>query len=191
MSLCHWMRRSLITVACLAMCACAPAPQQPEKRVAEAPKAMPKPPDTRPVIVAFGDSLSAGFGADPGKSFPDFLQKEIDRAGYRYRVINAGISGETSTDAVARLNTVTAMKPAVVIVEFGGNDGLRGLPVATTESNLEQIIGSLKQSGAQVLLAGMTLPPNYGPDYIRSFQRIYTDLAARDHVALIPFLLQG
>src|SRR5215475_2952739 len=90
------------------------------------------PPDNRPVIVAFGDSLTAGFGADPGKSYPDFLQQEVDRRGYRYRVMNAGISGETTTDALARLNMVTSLSPAIVIVEFGGNDGLRGLPVATT-----------------------------------------------------------
>ena len=88
-------------------------------------------------------------------------------------MVNAGISGETTTDALERWRTVTALKPAVVIVEFGGNDGLRGLPVSTTRSNLDQIIAELQKSGAKVLLAGMTLPPNYGPDYIASFQRIY------------------
>lgn len=143
------------------------------------------------MIVAFGDSLTAGFGADPGKSYPEFLQQELDRRGYHYRVVNAGISGETTTDALARLGTVTALKPAVVIVEFGGNDGLRGLPVATTRANLEQIVAGLKQSGATVLLAGMALPPNYGPDYIRDFERVYTDLAKKEKVALIPFLLAG
>jgi acyl-CoA thioesterase I len=106
------------------------------------------------VIVAFGDSLTAGFGADPGKSYPDFLQQELDRRGLRYRVANAGISGETTTDALERLSTVTALRPAVVIVEFGGNDGLRGLPVSTTRSNLDQIVAGLKEAGAQVLLAG-------------------------------------
>ncbi|MGC9950012.1 MAG: arylesterase [Bryobacteraceae bacterium] len=147
--------------------------------------------DNRPVIVAFGDSLTAGFGADPGKSFPDFLQQELDRRGLRYRVANAGISGETTTDALERLKSVTALRPAVVIVEFGGNDGLRGLPVSTTRSNLDQIVAGLKEAGAQVLLAGMTLPPNYGPDYIAAFQRVYSDLAAKHKVALIPFLLDG
>ena len=147
--------------------------------------------DSRRVIVAFGDSLTAGFGADPGKSYPDFLQKELDRRGLAYRVVNAGISGETTTDALARLSTVTALRPLVVIVEFGGNDGLRGLPVSTTRSNLDQIVVGLKASGAAVLLAGMTLPPNYGPDYIGAFQRVYSDLAAKRKVALIPFLLEG
>jgi acyl-CoA thioesterase-1 len=183
----------LIAVVVLSACGSSPKPtpeavQGPASE--SAPPAQPAP-DDRPVIVAFGDSLTAGFGADPGKSYPDFLQQELDRRGYRYRVANAGISGETTTDALARLDTLSALKPAVVIVEFGGNDGLRGLPVATTRSNLDQIIVALEQSGTQVLLAGMTLPPNYGPDYIATFQRVYSDLAAKDKVALIPFLLEG
>ena len=99
-------------------------PSEPE----HASQPQPAPPaDNRPVIVAFGDSLTAGFGADPGKSYPDFLQRELDRRGFRYHVVNAGISGETTTDALARLDAITAMKPVVVILEFGGNDGLRGL----------------------------------------------------------------
>ena len=148
-------------------------------------------PDDRPVIVAFGDSLSAGFGADPGKSYPDFLQKQLDRGGFRYRVINSGISGDTTTDGVERVRTVTALKPAIAILEFGGNDGLRGLPVATTRANLEQMIVALQNVGAKVVLAGMTLPPNYGQDYIRSFEAVYKDLARQHHLPLIPFLLRG
>ncbi|HUD99138.1 MAG TPA: arylesterase [Bryobacteraceae bacterium] len=168
-----------------------PAPEPAAARESAAPAQPASAPDNRPVIAAFGNSLTAGFGADTGKSYPDFLQQELDRRGYRYRVVNAGISGETTTDALERLNTVVALTPAVVIVEFGGNDGLRGLPVSTTRSNLDQIIAGLKGSGAQVLLAGMTLPPNYGPDYIATFQRLYGDLAAKYKVALIPFLLDG
>ena len=177
----------------LSACGSRPSPP-PEPAESTAPEAAPPAapaPDGRPAVVAFGDSLTAGFGADSGKSYPDFLQKELDRRGLRYRVVNAGISGETTTDALARLSTVTALRPAVVILEFGGNDGLRGLPVATTRSNLDQVIGALKQSGTEVLLASMTLPPNYGPEYIASFQRIYKDLAAKHKVALIPFLLDG
>jgi len=179
----------------LGACGSAPSPTPepaPDTARETAPPAPPGPArDDRPVIVAFGDSLTAGFGADPGKSYPDFLQQELDRRGLRYRVVNGGISGETTTDALARLSTVSALAPAVVIVEFGGNDGLRGLPVSTTRSNLDQIVGGLKDSGAQVLLAGMTLPPNYGPDYIAAFQHVYSDLAAKHRVALIPFLLEG
>src|ERR1700722_19953114 len=95
--------------------------------------------DTRPVIVAFGDSLSAGFGAEPGKSFPDFLQKDLDAAGLHWRVVNAGVSGNTTTDGLYRVNEVLRHKPRITIVEFGGNDGLRGLPLETTQTNLEQM----------------------------------------------------
>jgi acyl-CoA thioesterase-1 len=165
--------------------------EQPAPPEQPAPAARPQPADDRPVIVAFGDSLSAGFGADPGKSYPDFLQKDLDRQGLRYRVVNAGISGDTSTDGLVRIDTVIALKPAIVILEFGGNDGLRGLPVATTRSNLEQMIVALRKAGAKVVLAGMTLPPNYGPDYIRSFEVIYRDLAKQYRLPLIPFLLAG
>jgi len=147
--------------------------------------------DPRPAVVAFGDSLSAGFGADPGKSYPDFLQKEIDARGYEYHVVNAGVSGDTTTDGLERVGTVAVLKPAVVIVEFGGNDGLRGLPVGTTRDNLEQIIVALQKTGAKVVLAGMTLPPNYGPDYIRSFETVYRDLARQYRLPLLPFLLLG
>lgn len=168
-----------------------PEPSRTGAPAAAPPAALAPPADNRPVIVAFGDSLTAGFGADTGKSYPDFLQQDLDRRGYRYRVVNAGISGETTTDALERLQTVTALRPAVAIVEFGGNDGLRGLPVSTTRANLDQIVAALQESGAQVLLAGMTLPPNYGPEFIASFQRVYSDLALKYKVQLIPFLLEG
>ena len=191
------MRIVSLFAGLLALNACGSAPRPTPEPVPEAAREAARPAqpgparDDRPAIVAFGDSLTAGFGADAGKSYPDFLQQELDRRSLRYRVVNAGISGETTTDALARLSTVSAFKPVVVIVEFGGNDGLRGLPVSTTRSNLDQIVVGLKESGAAVLLAGMTLPPNYGPDYIASFQRVYSDLAAKDKVALIPFLLEG
>ena len=147
--------------------------------------------DHRPVIVAFGDSLSAGFGVDPGYSYPDYLQKEIDRRGYKYRVVNAGISGDTTTDGLERIQTVLALKPVIVILEFGGNDGLRGVPVESSRANLEQMVLVLQKAGVQIVLAGMTLPPNYGPEYIRAFQAIYQDLAKKYKLPLIPFLLEG
>jgi acyl-CoA thioesterase-1 len=143
------------------------------------------------VIAAFGDSLSAGFGAEPGKSFPDFVQRLLDQAGYRYRVFNAGVSGDTTSDGVERLPEVIALHPVIVILEFGGNDGLRGLPVTTTKANLTQMIEGLQKSGAKVLLAGMTLPPNYGPEYIASFEKVYVELAAQYKIPRIPFLLDG
>ena len=147
--------------------------------------------DDRPVIVAFGDSLTAGFGAEPGNSYPDFLQKDLDAAGLKWRVVNAGVSGDTTTDGINRLGEVLAEKPRIVIVEFGGNDGLRGLPIETTRANLDQIVSAIAKSGAKVVLAGMTLPPNYGPEYIRSFEKVYQELGAKYKVTRIPFLLEG
>ena len=184
------MKSILLLSTFLVLIGCGSTEKNAEQpRQAPAPPA--KPQDNRPVIVAFGDSLSAGFGADPGKSYPDFLQKELDARGLRYHVINAGVSGETSTDGLVRVDTITALKPVIVILEFGGNDGLRGLPVETTRANLEQMIVALRKGGAKVVLAGMTLPPNYGPDYIHSFEAVYHDLARQYHVPLIPFLLAG
>ena len=147
--------------------------------------------DQRPAIVAFGDSLTAGYGAEPGNSYADFLQKELDQAGFKWRVVNAGVSGDTTTDGVNRLSEVLAYKPRVVILEFGGNDGLRGLPIDTTRANLDQMIAAIRKAGATVVLAGMTLPPNYGPEYIHQFEQVYKDLAAKYKLVLIPFLLQG
>jgi acyl-CoA thioesterase-1 len=151
------------------------------------PASAPAPKDNRPVIVAFGDSLSAGFGVETGESYPDFLQKAVDEAGFRYRVVNAGISGDTTSSGLARVDSIAAMKPAVVILELGGNDGLRGLPLESTRANLEQIIAALKKAGAAVVLAGMTLPPNYGPEYIGQFEGLYKELASKHGLALAPF----
>jgi acyl-CoA thioesterase-1 len=147
--------------------------------------------DTRPVIVVLGDSLAAGFGLAPGESFPDDLQKLLDQRGLRYRVVNQGISGDTTSGGAARVKQALQMKPAVVIVELGANDGLRGLPLTATRANLAAMIDEFRKSGAKVLLAGITLPRNYGPDYIQGFDRIYRDLAREKRVALIPFLLEG
>ena len=147
--------------------------------------------DSRPAIVAFGDSLSAGFGAEPGKSYPDFLQKEIDRAGLEYRVVNEGISGDTTSGGVERLDRVIGMKPVIVILELGGNDGLRGLPQTVTRENMKKMVDALRGAGITVVLAGMTLPPNYGDDYIRGFEKIYVELATKNKLTRIPFLLQG
>lgn len=155
------------------------------------PAAAKAPEDDRPVIVAFGDSLTAGYGAEPGKSYPDYLQKDLDQAGYHYHVVNAGISGNTTKDGVDRLQDVLALKPKVAIVAFGGNDGLRGLPLSDTKQNLDTIIRTLKDSGAQVVLGGITLPPNYGPEYIRQFNSIYSDAAKQYHLPWLPFLLRN
>jgi len=161
--------------------AAAPAPVRPAESTA----------DPRPIVAAFGDSLSAGFGLNAGESFPDDLQKLIDQAGYKYHVVNMGVSGDTTTDGLERLSSVLALKPTIVIVEFGGNDGLRGQPVASTKANLAQIIEKLQAAGTTVVLAGMTLPRNYGPEYIHSFEQMYVDLANQYKISRIPFLLEG
>jgi len=155
-----------------------PVPQQPVS-------------DTRPVIAAFGDSLTAGLGLEPGQSYPDRLQILLDNAGYRYRVLNMGVSGDTTTDGLERVPSVLALHPAIVVLEFGANDGLRGQPVSSAKQSLAAIIEALSRSGARILLAGMTLPRNYGPDYIRSFEQMYVDLAEKYKLARIPFLLEG
>ncbi len=145
--------------------------------VAEAPIATPQPTPTatdhRPLIVCFGDSLTAGYGTELGKSYPDYLQADLDAKGYHYRVVNEGISGNTTKDGVERVDQIVAMKPAVVVVEFGGNDGLRGLRIQDSRTNLDKIVGTLKASGTKVILAGITLPPDYGPDYIHQFNETY------------------
>ncbi|WP_371417550.1 arylesterase [Granulicella sp. S190] len=159
---------------------------------AEAPEGAPAAAnDKRPVIVCFGDSLTAGYGTDLGQSYPDYLQTDLNAEGYNYRVVNEGISGNTTKDGVDRLDTVLALKPSVVVVEFGGNDGLRGLRIEDSRTNLDKIVGTLKASGTKVVLAGITLPPDYGPDYIKQFTHTYAMLAAKYHVPILPFLLKG
>jgi acyl-CoA thioesterase-1 len=142
----------------------------------------------RPVLVCYGDSITAGRGLAYGEAYPDFLEKKLDAQGYRYKVINQGTSGATTKDALAGLPFIQRLHPAVVIVEFGGNDGLRGVPVEESRSNLDQVLTALEKAHVKILLAGITLPPDYGPDYIRSFNQMFRDLAARHHVAFVPML---
>ncbi len=164
----------------------APSPAPPPA----APAAKDPGPDKRPLVVCFGDSLTAGYGADEGQSYPDFLQKDLDNDGFRYRVVNEGISGNTTKDGVDRLAQVVRLKPALVVLEFGGNDGLRGLKVDTTRNNLATMIAELKKAGAKVVLAGITLPPDYGPDYVKAFTENYPVLGRRYDVPVIPFILK-
>ena len=182
-------------LASLGGCSQQPARPHAQNVPASAPAAAAPAPsvksDARPAIVCFGDSLTAGLGLDPGQTFPDLLQKELDRRGYSYRVVNLGVSGDTTQDGLDRLPLVIAEKPQIVVLEFGANDGLRGQPVSNAERNLAQMIEQLQKAGARLLLAGITLPPNYGPEYIRQFNAMYPALAARYKLPLIPFLLEG
>ena len=145
-------------------------------------------PPTRPLLVCFGDSLTAGFGAD--QSYPDFLQKDLEQAHYNYKVVNEGVSGATTKDGVARLDQVLRLHPSIVVVEFGGNDGLRGVPISQSRANLEKIVSTLEKAGIQVAIAGITLPPQYGEDYVHQFDQTYVMLANRYHTPMLPFLLQ-
>jgi acyl-CoA thioesterase I len=142
----------------------------------------------RPVLVCFGDSITAGYGVKTGESYPDFLQQKLDDHGYRYKVINEGTNGATTKDAVASLPLVLKLHPDVAIVEFGGNDGLRGLPVELSRRNLETVVSTLEDAHVKVLLAGITLPPDYGQDYIRSFEQVFREVAELHHVAFVPML---
>ena len=148
-------------------------------------------PAALPRIVAFGDSLTAGLGVAAGEAYPAQLQRRLDALGFRYRVINAGVSGETTAGGLRRVPWVLKDKPEIVILELGANDGLRGLRLEETKANLEQIIQQVTRSGASIVLAGMKLPPNYGRDYIDGFERIYPELAERYHLPFIRFFLEG
>ncbi len=147
----------------------------------------------RAAVVVLGDSLAAGLGVDPSQAFPALLQQKIDAAGLNATVVNAGVSGDTSADGLNRINWLLKRRIDVLILELGGNDGLRGLSVAATELNLQTIIDNTirKYPSARIIIAGMQMPPNMGEDYTAAFRRLYPDLAAKNHAALIPFLLEG
>jgi acyl-CoA thioesterase-1 len=145
----------------------------------------------RPRIVAFGNSLTAGLGVAPDESYPAHLQRKLDAAAYAYRVVNAGVSGDTTAGGVRRVSWALNNKPTIVILELGGNDGLRGLSLQETKANLERIIQQLQQASVTVVLAGMKLPPNYGKEYTAGFEALYHALAKQYHLTLIPFFLDG
>jgi acyl-CoA thioesterase-1 len=143
-------------------------------------------------IVVVGDSLSSGYGLTAEQSWVAMLRERLDAEAYGYEVVNASIAGDTSAGGLARLpRLLKEHSPEVVVIELGGNDGLRGQPVDTLRANLAKMIELSQQRGARVLLAGMQIPPNYGPAYMQSFAAVYTELSMRYHVALVDFLLAG
>ena len=151
----------------------------------------PAPHESRPIILAFGDSLTAGYGVQPGSAYPARLQRKLDTLGGKYRVVNMGISGDTTAGGRARMKAALQQKPSIVILELGANDGLRGLPVSQMQINLEQMIQDFQKAGAKVVLAGMTLPRNYGDAYVKSFEDVFRGLAQKYDLHLIPFFLEG
>ncbi|HEX7375052.1 MAG TPA: arylesterase [Steroidobacteraceae bacterium] len=147
-------------------------------------------PAAPPTIVVLGDSLSASYGVPVERGWVALLQGRLKQEGYEYRVVNASASGETTGGALARLpRTLAVHKPALVIVELGGNDGLRGLPIVDVRRNFDSILRLSQQAGARILLVGMRIPPNYGPAYTQAFHDLYGELSARHRVPLVPFFL--
>jgi len=143
------------------------------------------------VIVAFGDSLTAGLGVKPEQSYPARLEARLRAEGYSYRVVNAGVSGDTTAGGLRRIDWALRNKPDVVIVALGANDALRALDLGSVHANLDAIVVRFQKAGVRVLLAGMEVPPNYGARYARDFRAIYADVARKRGVAFMPFLLDG
>lgn len=145
-----------------------------------------------PHILIVGDSISAGYGLRPGESWTNLLQTRLDNDQYSYKVINASLSGDTTGGGSKRIQqSLKKHQPAIVIIELGGNDGLRGFSLKKVQSNLARMIDLSQQENSRVLLVGIQLPPNYGRSYTKRFSRIYQTLATEKKTALVPFLLQG
>lgn len=151
------------------------------------------PADSRKTIIFFGNSLTAGYGLDPDQAFPALIGRRLDSLHLPYKVINAGISGETTADGKSRLNWTLRQPADIFVLELGANDGLRGIPVAGTRDNLQSIIDTVRRRypSCKILLAGMHVPPNMGSSYANTFYEIFAQLAANNKTALIPFLLDG
>ena len=146
----------------------------------------------KPVILVLGDSLSAGYGLRPGQGWVSLLERRLGAQGYEYRLVNASVSGETTVGGLERLpRALEKHRPAIVILELGANDGLRGLPVRELEANLESMVEMSRKAGARVLLTGIRIPTNYGPRYTEQFFAVYGELARRHKLALVPFFLEG
>ena len=147
----------------------------------------------RPVVLFFGTSLTAGAGLEPEQAFPALVEQKADSAGLPIKAVNAGLSGETTAGAARRIDWVLRTPADVIVVETGANDALRGLSPAAAKANIEKIVASIrkKQPGATIVLVQFFAPPNFGNEYTRSFSAIYADVARRENVVLIPFLLEG
>jgi acyl-CoA thioesterase-1 len=149
-------------------------------------------PTNSPKLLVLGDSISAGYGIRIEEGWVALLESRLREQGYGYQVVNASVSGETTTGGLARLPRALALhKPRIVILELGGNDGLRGLPLDAIRRNLERMILAARSSGAKVLLVGMRMPSNYGPQYVSGFMANYQNLARRYATPLVPFIMEG
>lgn len=144
-----------------------------------------------PAIIAFGDSLTAGYGLSEEQAYTTLLQRKLDEKNYRYRVVNAGVSGDTSAGGARRIDWALEGQVKFLILELGGNDALRGQPVTVMKNNLAQIIERAQSRGVTVVLAGMEAPPNLGPEYTKAYRQVFRDLANKYKLALVPFVLEG
>jgi len=192
------MRTTLsMLVLFLLAAACSPGDRAalPARAAAPAPPPTPAPTatpeDTEPLVVFLGDSLTAGYGLGGEQAYPALVEKRLEEEGIPIKVLNAGVSGDTTAGGLARLDWLLSQKPDVVVVGLGGNDGLRGLPLEQAEHNLREIVRRAKAAGARVLLLGMQIPPNYGPEYAQGFSGMYPAIAKEMDVPLVPFLLEG
>lgn len=194
------MRTTLsILVLFLLAAACSPGDRAslPAKAAVPAPRPAPAPAAPapavadEPLVVFLGDSLTAGYGLEGGQAYPALVEKRLEEQGIPLKVLNAGVSGDTTAGGLARLDWLLSQKPDMVVVGLGGNDGLRGLPLEQAENNLREIVRRSKAAGARVLLLGMQIPPNYGPEYAQGFSDMYPRIAKELDVPLVPFLLEG
>ena len=191
------MRGVVCLAAWLLAAACSRGPAPANETAAPAPPAAPAapaPPDDSglPKIVALGDSLTAGYGLLEKQAFPALLQQKLAADGYKWEVVNAGISGDTSAAGLQRIDWALAQHDVrILILELGANDGLRGLPVAEMKKNLAGIIESAKAKSVAVLLVGMEAPPNFGEQYTAAFRQVFRDLARENKITLVPFLLES
>jgi acyl-CoA thioesterase-1 len=188
-------RVSLLAILLASVWACGksdtPTDSAPATSGAAADAQDPAAPPPRPRIVALGDSLTAGYGLLESQSYPALLQQHIDTDGYEYEVVNAGVSGDTTAGGLRRLDWALEGNVRVLIVALGGNDGLRGLAVSEMKQNLTTIVQRAKERGIAVVLAGMEAPPNFGQEYATSFRQAFRDVALKERVIFIPFLLQN
>lgn len=181
---------SLCLFACSGGDARSPAvPSAASSHRAPADRAAPSAP--APLVVFLGDSLTAGLGLEVEEAYPARVAEALDAQGVPARVLNAGVSGDTTAGGLARLDWLLAQRPALVVVALGANDGLRGQPLESIDQNLRAIVTRVRAAGARVVLAGMQMPPNYGPEYTRGFRELYPRIARELDVPLIPFLLDG
>jgi acyl-CoA thioesterase-1 len=187
----YWSRALLVGVALTALSCSSSEPVAARESVSSATEAppVPAPAPKRPRIVFLGDSLTAGYGLDIEQSVPSLVQKHLEAEGFKFEVVNAGVSGDTSAGGLRRLEWSLDGDVRILVLELGANDGLRGLPVAEMKQNLKKIITAAKMRGIDVLLTGMEAPPNYGAAYTSEFRRAFRDLAGEEHVVFMPFYL--